>query len=76
MIPKLNGLKQQQPLKENEKVIQKSTVNFLKMLNEEKSEAIKINYWIGLENMIKKLKVDSKMANLTLILLFFDLIQN
>lgn len=55
---------QQQPLKENEKVIQKSTVNFLKMLNEEKSEAIKINYWIGLENMIKKLKVDSKMANL------------
>ena len=55
---------QQQPLKENEKVIQKSTVNFLKMLNEEKSEAIKINYWIGLENMIKNLKVDSKMANL------------
>ena len=45
---------QQQPLKENEKVIQKSTVNFLKMLNEEKSEAIKINYWIGLPVSVTK----------------------
>lgn len=39
------------------KLIEKNCTNFVKMYKEEKSESIQINYWIGLENLIKKSKI-------------------
>ena len=39
------------------KLIEKNCTNFVKMYKEEKSESIQINYWIGLENLIKKTKI-------------------
>lgn len=50
--------KQEEPIK----ILLKYCNNFIKMSNDEKSEGIKINYWMGIESQIKMLKIDNETS--------------